>query len=96
MQEAEERITGDGTEILVTKYIDESFESILKKVVGYVLEEFSSTSWREIHAVNPFLVALAGAYKVMSNIEDGQMVTLDGGEKLIYEGCIRNGSKRRK
>jgi len=96
LQEAEERITGDGTEILVTKYIDESFESILKKVVGYVLEEFSSTSWREIHAVNPFLVALAGAYKVMSNIEDGQMVTLDGGEKLIYEGCIRNGSKRRK
>jgi len=90
LQEAEERVTGDGTEILLVKYLDASFESILKKVVGYVLEEFSSTSWSEIFSINPFLVALAGARGAMANLEDGQRVTLDGSEKLIYEGCTRN------
>jgi pyruvate kinase len=88
LQEAEERIKGDGTEILLTRYLDPSFMPILKKVSGYILEEFSSMSWNEIFKVNPSLVALAGSYKAMSHLADGQVVTIDGEEKLIFEGCM--------
>jgi pyruvate kinase len=87
-EEAAQRLQGDGTEILLTRYIDESFLPLLKKVGGYILEEFSSMSWNDICVINPSLVALAGAYKVLNCLEDGQIVTIDGNEKLIYEGRI--------
>ncbi len=84
--EAENAVRGDGDEILLARYIDESFMPILKKVKGYILEEFSSMSWEEIYKVNPNLVALAGARSAMNNLSSGQIVTIDGEEKLIYEG----------
>lgn len=94
LAEANARVTGDGTEILLTKYIDPSFEPVLKKVGGYILEEFSSMSWNEIHAMNPQLVALAGTFKAMTSLNDGQIVTIDGQEKLIYDGCTPNRTKK--
>ncbi|EKD27563.1 MAG: hypothetical protein ACD_79C00673G0001, partial [uncultured bacterium] len=93
LAEAKARITGDGNEILLTRYIDASFYPILKKVGGYILEEFSSISWNEIHAVNPSLAALAGASKVMERLQDEAFVTIDGQEKLIYEGCTNTPKK---
>ncbi|MEI8012585.1 MAG: pyruvate kinase [Candidatus Omnitrophota bacterium] len=93
LEEAVRRITGDGTEILLAKYIDMSFEPILKKVGGYILEEFSSMSWNDIHTMNPQLVALAGAFKAMVDLKDGQVVTIDGQEKVIYDGSIPQRTK---
>ncbi len=89
VQEANDRIKGDGNEILLTKYMDESYIPVLKKAIGYILEEFSSISWQEIYKANPKLVALAGAYKATETLEDGQLVTLDGEEKLIFEGIAK-------
>ena len=88
LAEAEEKIKGDGTEILLTKFIDESFKPIFKKIKGYILEDFSSISWEEISGVNPDLVALASTLDAMKNLNDGQLVTIDGEEKLIYEGIM--------
>ncbi|MDD3375588.1 MAG: pyruvate kinase [Candidatus Omnitrophica bacterium] len=93
LKEATSRIKGDGTEILLTKYIDMSFEPILKKVGGYILEEFSSMSWDDIYVMNPNLVALAGTFKAMSHLKDGQIVTIDGQEKIIYDGSCPNKKK---
>ncbi len=93
LEEAGRRIIGDGTEILLTKYIDMSFEPVLKAVGGYILEEFSSMSWSDIYAMNPKLVALAGAFKAMANLKDGQIVTIDGQEKVIYDGSIPERTK---
>lgn len=93
LEEALQKITGDGTEILLTKYIDMSFEPVLKKVGGYILEEFSSMSWSDIFTINPKLVALAGAFKAMTNLKDDQIVTLDGQEKLIYAGSYPQRNK---
>lgn len=93
LKEATHRIKGDGTEILLTKYIDMSFEPILKKVGGYILEEFSSMSWDDIYAMNSNLVALAGTFKAMTHLEDGQIVTIDGQEKIIYDGSCPNKKK---
>lgn len=88
LSDALQKISGDGTEILLTKYIDMSFEPVLKKIGGYVLEEFSSMSWNEIYSMNPRLVAVAGTFKAMTNLHDGQLVTIDGQEKLIYDGHL--------
>ncbi len=96
LAEAKERIKGDGTEILLTKYIDMSFEPVLKKVGGYILEEFSSMSWNDIYAMNPQLVGLAGTFKAMTNLEDGQIVTIDGQEKLIFDGKTPRNLNREK
>lgn len=88
LAEAQAKIKGNGKEILLARYIDESFLPILKKVNGYILEEFSSMSWNEIYQINPKLVALAGTLNAMKNFEDNQPVTIDGQEKLIFEGNI--------
>ncbi len=93
LEEARRRITGDGTEILLTRYIDMSFEPILKKIGGYILEEFSSMSWHDIYEMNPRLVALAGTFKAMADLNDGQTVTIDGQEKVIYDGSLPQRTK---
>jgi pyruvate kinase len=86
LAEAQTKVQGDAEEILLARYIDESFEPVLKKVAGYILEEFSSISWQAIYQMNPRLVALAGTADAMKNLHDKQLVTIDGEEKLIYEG----------
>jgi pyruvate kinase len=88
IEEAKTLIKGDGNEIMLTRYIDESFKPVLKKIKGYILEEFSSISWEEIHAENLELVAIAGALNAMSILENNFSVTMDGKEKLVYEGII--------
>jgi pyruvate kinase len=85
LKEAKNKIKGTGNEILLARYVDESYYPVLKKVCGYILDEFSAMSWEEIYKVNPGLVALAGCRNAMANLKDNQWVTLDGEEKLIYE-----------
>ncbi len=86
LAEAERRITGTGDEILLTRYLDPGFYPVLEKVRGYILEEFSAMSWEEIRQHNPGMVALAGTSDAFSVLSDGDVVTLDGEEKLVYEG----------
>lgn len=50
-------------------------------------------SWSDIFTINPKLVALAGAFKAMTNLKDDQIVTLDGQEKLIYAGSYPQRNK---
>lgn len=87
--EAMKKIAGVSNPILVARYMDESYFSVLPLVSGYVLEEFSSVSIEQIHAHNPDVVAIAGARHITSALTDGQIVTLDGRERLILlgKGC---------
>jgi pyruvate kinase len=85
LEEAKQRIKGG--EILLTKYIDRSYYPILARISGYILEEFSSMSFPEIEKHNPTIVALAGTRDALSLIKDNDMVTIDGGEKLVYDGA---------
>jgi pyruvate kinase len=86
--EAEKAIKGDGTEILLTRYIDDSFKPLFKKIKGYILEEFSSMKSEDIQQINPEIVGIAGVTDAMKTFEDGITVTIDGEEHLIYEGVI--------
>jgi pyruvate kinase len=94
LEEAEKRIKGTGNEILLTKFIDSSFRSVLEKAAGYILENFSSISWEEIEKINPSLVGMANTPDAMKNLKDGQLVTIDGREKLIFEGTRSNEHKK--
>ncbi|HOV14435.1 MAG TPA: pyruvate kinase, partial [Spirochaetota bacterium] len=53
ISEAVLNIKGDGTEILLTKYIDANFKPLLKGLAGIILEEFSSLHWDDIKKENP-------------------------------------------
>jgi phosphohistidine swiveling domain-containing protein len=81
-------IKGDGTEILLTRFIDPSFKPILKKVKGIILEEYSAVHLDEVRAINPDLVIVSGVRNAMASFEDNLIITIDGEEKLIYEGVI--------
>jgi pyruvate kinase len=84
--EANERIRGDGDEILLAMYLDRGFIPSLKKVKGYILQEFSAMSYGEIALHSPAIVALAGTRDAFTILEDGIEVTIDGEEKLTYAG----------
>jgi pyruvate kinase len=86
LAEAEARIKGTGDEILLTRYLDPEFYPVLARVRGYILEEFSAMSYTEIARHNPSIVALAGAPDAFASFADGAEVTIDGEEKLVYEG----------
>jgi len=93
LAEAKRRVSGAGDEILLTRYLDPTFYPVLEKIRGYILEEFSAMSWEEISARNPDLVALAGAPDAYSILADGDIVTLDGEEKLVYAGRAESTSQ---
>jgi len=88
ISEAVLNIKGDGTEILLTKYIDANFKPLLKGLAGIILEEFSSLHWDDIKKENPNLVYVSGVKNALKYLENGLIVSLNGEEKLIYEGVI--------
>jgi pyruvate kinase len=83
---AKQRLRLDGTEIMLTRFLGPEFLPFLKGLKGVVLEERSSISPRQIQEAAPDLVLVAGVSDAMRLFEDGQLVTLDGNEMIIYEG----------
>lgn len=82
-QEANAKLTGKNAEILVIRYLDESYLPVLKKISGYVVEQMSSVSWETISKQNPKMVAISDAPEVFETLRDGEEVTLDGKERLV-------------
>jgi pyruvate kinase len=75
-------------EILLTHTLDQSFIPILRIVNGVILEGASELSRDLLKSVNPRIVYVAHVPKAMSAFEANSVVTLDGEEKIIYEGTI--------
>lgn len=89
ISEAILNIKGDNTEILLTKYLDDNFKPLLKNINGVILEGYSAIPWEDIKAINPNIVLISGVTKAMENFENNLIVSMDGEEKLIYEGVIK-------
>ncbi len=87
--EAAISIKGTGDEILLTKYLDETFKPLLKSVAGVILEEYSAMPWDEIQKENPDLVYVSGVEDALTKFENNLTVSIDGEEKLIYEGIVK-------
>ena len=88
ISEAVLNLKGDGTEILLTRYIDANYKPLLKGLAGIILEEFSSLHWDDVKKENPDLVYVSGVKNALTYLENGLIVSLNGEEKLIYEGVI--------
>jgi pyruvate kinase len=75
-------------EILLTHTLDESFIPIIRIVKGVILEGMSELSKEMLATVNPRIVYIGQVPNAMDRFEDYITVTLDGDEKIIYEGSM--------
>ncbi len=75
-------------EILVTHTLDESFIPVLRVVDGVILAGVSEMPWELVRTVNPSLVYVSQVAGALDRFEEGTTVTLDGEEKLVYEGTL--------
>ncbi len=89
-EEAEQLLGNRGGEILLTHTLDESFIPILRVVDGIILEGTSGLPHKMIKSVNPNIVYISQVRNAMEQLEEHITVTLDGKEKLIYEGSLVN------
>ncbi|MDY0096254.1 MAG: pyruvate kinase [Candidatus Vecturithrix sp.] len=86
--EAVLRIEGSGYEILVTNALDYRFKPLLPKLAGMILEDYSTVPQEEILMLNPELTMISGVADALAIFESDLTVSIDGEEKLIYEGLV--------
>lgn len=87
-KDARRRLQGDGSEILLTEMLTPEFEEVIAGVGGLVLEESSGISHERLLEINPEIVLISNVPSARDAIEDGITVTLDGEQKIVYEGTI--------
>jgi len=87
-EDAERQIREDGDEILLTRTLSRSFTHLLNRVRGVIVEEKSQISREEIQIASSRLTVIAEVPDAYSQLEDGLYVSLNGDEKLVYEGII--------
>jgi pyruvate kinase len=85
---AAQQLRSEGGEILVIHTLDESFIPILRIVDGVILEGASGLTYKMIKTINPNIVYISQVQDAMKRFEEHIIVTLDGKEKLIYEGSL--------
>jgi len=86
--EAQRRLRLDSTEILVAPVLTEDHVDLLPNLAGIVLEDRSQISHERIRELNESLVFISEVPNALYGIEDGITVTVDGEEKIIYEGVV--------
>ncbi|MFW5689401.1 MAG: pyruvate kinase [Spirochaetota bacterium] len=87
-QEAARRLRLDSSEVLVAPVLTEAHLELLPGLLGVILEDRSQVSHDEIRRANESLVFISEVPNALFGTEDGITVTLDGEEKIIYEGVI--------
>jgi phosphohistidine swiveling domain-containing protein len=76
-------------DILVLPTITEDMQDILPQVKGCILETRSRMSIEDIMHANPEIVIVADVERALEQFENGQYVSIDGLEKIVYEGLIQ-------
>lgn len=87
-EQASRRLKQDRTEILLTRYLSQEHLPLLDKIGGLIIEENSALPPDVVLNANPDLVAIADVPDAAAQFEDNQLVTLEGNEKIIYEGYL--------
>ncbi len=88
INDARRRLDLDGSEILLTHMLTEAPQEIVSRIRGIVLEEQSQIPWETLQEHNPDLVFLSEVSDAMSRLENNLLVSLDGGELIVYEGML--------
>jgi pyruvate kinase len=75
-------------EILLAHTLDESLAPIIRIVDGIIVEGSSELSREDILTINPSVVYVGQVPDAMRLFEDNITVTIDGAERIIYEGRV--------
>jgi pyruvate kinase len=75
-------------QILLTHTLEKEFQPLLPKLKGVILEEYSTIPPDEIMRLNPNIVLISGVHDALVAFENDLIVSIDGEEKLIYEGVV--------
>jgi pyruvate kinase len=75
-----------GAVILLTHTLDKSFIPIIRIADGIIVEGSSELSRELLQIVNPRIVCVIQVPNATGRFEEQTLVTLDGAEKIIYEG----------
>ena len=86
--EARRRLRLDSSEILLIPVLTGDHIDMLSGLLGVVIEDRSQVSHEHILEANDALVVVSEVPNAVLAIEDGTTVTVDGEEKIIYEGVL--------
>ncbi len=87
-EEAIHRLERDGSEILLVPEITEAFLPLLKDLRGLVVEKRPVIPIEEIQTHSPDLILVAEVRDAYRQFEHRQSISIDGEEKIIYEGFL--------
>lgn len=76
----------ESDEIIVTSKTDRSFIDIAQRAAGLLAEQEGLSSHSAILAVELGLAAIVGVQKITAQVEDGEVITLDTRQGIVYEG----------
>jgi pyruvate kinase len=88
LEAASKILRSKGGEILLTHTLDKSFIPIIRISQGIILEGASELSRDMLKLVNPGIVFVAHVDGAMQKLEEHLTVTLDGAERIVYEGNL--------
>ena len=86
--DARRRLKLDSTEVLVTPVITKEYLDLLPQILAVVSEERSEVPHADLIAKSEGLVMISEVPDAHRRAEDGMTVTLDGEEKILYEGVL--------
>ena len=78
----------DGQDILLIRTMTRAFKPILSRIRGLIIEEKSQIPADEIRAVNSSITLIAEVPNAFATLEDNLFISLDGEEKIVYEGIV--------
>jgi len=87
-EQAKQRLKLDGTEILLIPEISPEYGPLLKHVRGLIVEAKPTMTTDEIKTINPDLVFVTDVRDAYRQLENRQSISIDGDEKIIYEGYL--------
>lgn len=88
IEEARNELHLDKSEILVAEILTDEHVEFLPGLAAVILEERSRLSHERIRAINPDLSLVSQVPDAMATLETGATVTVDGFDKIIYEGVL--------
>ncbi len=87
-EQAKQRLQLSGQEILLVPSLGVDYEPLLRHIRGLIVQNKPEMSIEEIQAVNPNLVVVSDVRDAYRQFEHNQSISLDGDEKIIYEGYL--------
>ncbi len=86
--DARRRLKLDSTEVLVTRLVTKEYLDLIPGILALVSEERSEVSHADLQEMNDTLVLISEVPDALARAEDGTTVTLDGEQKILYEGVL--------